>query len=250
MSHGKKLYSLKGYRRQWASSTAWNDLAPYLVGGQAQLNTPVAATTYYVVSTSAQDLTAGTGVDSVRILYLDATGYEHTVTASLNGTTAVSIGAGFSFIHFMESYHSTTADRVAAGAISITSTNGAAADGTSFEQIRAGGNRSQSCRYKVPTATRARLLDYHVSGVKLGGGSTNYDVELRATIFNDDGTISNAFHFLRGTYIADGGNFSDDIHYKEVPAGAIIKVSIIPSAIGDGNIIKADVDIEVIEDYE
>ena len=151
MSHGKKLYSLKGYRRQWASNTLWNDLAAYLVGGQAQLNTPVAATTLYIISTSAQDLTAGTGVDRVRILYLDATGHEHTVTASLNGTTAVSIGAGFTFIQFMESYHSTEANRVAAGAISITSTNGAAAEATTFEQIRAGGNRSQSCNYKVPT---------------------------------------------------------------------------------------------------
>ena len=245
----RRHYSIHGFRRQWASSSAWNDVAAYLAGTQAAVLTPTAGTTYYIVSTSAQDATGGSGVDKVRIVYLNATGHLATKEVTLNGLTAVSVGNDISFVQWMESWHSTTGQRVAAGDISITSTNGAAAETTTVERIRSGGNKSQSGRFKVPTGTHAHLVDYHAGAVKTSGGSAQYDVELRATIFNDDNSLSNAFHFVRGTYVQDGNNFSDDLHDKEIPAGAIIKLSVIPTSVADGNIFKCIVDVIVVDDY-
>lgn len=231
-----------GCRENWSSSSLQCDVACYLGAGQQKYNIPSSATTYYIVSTSVQDATGGTGVDKVKIIYLDANGLEATTVVTLNGTTAVSIGTGFGFIQWMESYHSVTSDREAAGDISITSNNGAAAEANTIEQIQAGNNRSLSGRYKVPSDRHAHLNSYHVSTAKLGAAST-FDVALRATVFNDDGSLSNAYHFMAGVVLQDGQVHSEDLHYVELPANALVKFSIVSS---DTTSAKAYVTLDLI----
>lgn len=46
----------------------------------------------FIVSTSANDSSAGTGAQTVTITYNDAAGGSHTTTVSMNGTTPVSLG--------------------------------------------------------------------------------------------------------------------------------------------------------------
>ncbi|MFA7269922.1 MAG: hypothetical protein WC073_11305 [Sterolibacterium sp.] len=235
------IYTIHGYRRQWSSTSVLGDLAAYLVGGQAKINAPAVATTYYLNSTSAQDLTAGSGVDRVQIYYLDSAGNEQLMAASLNGTTAVSLGNGFSAIQWMVSYHSVTADRVAVGAITISSVNGVATESTTMEMIRAGGNRSESFRFTVPTGKKALLIDYHVSTAKTGAAAT-FDTKLRGLSFMYDDAISNAYHFIKVVSMVDGVSFSEDLHYRKFPAGSVIKLSVIPSAAGDGTIVSGGMD--------
>lgn len=245
-----EVVTILGYRRQWSSTSAYGDVCPYLVGGKAKFNTPDIGTTYYAVSTSVQDATGGTGQDRLRMEYLDAAGVTQSMVINLNGTTAVSIGSGISFIQMMEAYHSVSSDRECAGNVTISSINGAATEATTMEMIRAGGNRSQSFRYKIPIGRHAHLIDYHVSAVKLsGGGTTEHTFNVRATVFNDlaDG-VSTSYHFLKGASISDGGGHSDEFHYKELPAGSILKLSDIPSAIADGNIITASLDFILMDD--
>ena len=251
VAHNGKLYgkaaelvSIFGYRTQWSSTTVQGDICPYLVGGQAAMNTPTTGQTLYIVSTSAQDATGGTGVDRLRIIYLDSAGDQQTLVANLNGTTAVSIGTGFSFIQWMESYHSTTADRVAAGNLTISSTNGAALESTTFEMIRTNANRSESGRYKVPTGKHAHLLDWHASAVKQGA-TQQYEVNLRGTQFSNNG-VSNTYHFIDTAAITDGGNHNETLHYKEFAAGAILKTSCVPSATASGNLIRIGLDMLVV----
>lgn len=242
-----EVFTILGYRRQWSSTTLQGDVAAYLVGGQQKINTPSVGTTYYVNSTSAQDATGGTGVDRVRISYLDSTGAQQTVDANLNGTTAVSIGSGFTFFNMMESWHSVTADREAAGAITISSINGVATESTTMEMIRAGGNRSQSFRYKVPTGRVAYLIDYHVSSTKQGAAA-QYEVQTRALIFNDAANgLATSYHFLKGASIVDGAQWGDEYHYEKLPAGAIVKMSVIPSSAADGNVISGSLDLIVMD---
>lgn len=239
-----ELISILGYRSQWSSTSTQGDICPYLVGGQAAMNTPSSGTTLYIVSTSAQDLTGGSGVDRIRIVYLDASGNEQTVVANLNGTTAVSIGSGFSFIQWMESYHSTTADRVAAGNLTISSTNGVATEATTFEMIRANTNRSESLRYKVPTGKHAHVIDWHIGAMKQGA-SQIYEVSLRATQFSNNG-LSNTYHFVDTTALVDGASYNEDLHYKEFEEGVIIKASCVPSSASAGNIIRGGIDMLVM----
>jgi hypothetical protein len=243
-----RIVTLLAYRRQWNSTSQWGDICGYLVGGQNSFNTPSTGTTYYLNSTSAQDATGGTGVDRVRIEYLDANGETQLVTANLNGTTAVSLGSGFSFIQSMGSYHSTTADRVAAGNITISSINGVATEATTIEMIRANGNQSQSGRYKIPTGKHAHLMNYHVSTSKLGAAAT-FEVQTRALIFNDvDDGLSTSYHYLKGASLVDGEAHSDELHYRELPGGCVIKLSCIPSNTADGTVVSGSLDLILMDD--
>ena len=243
-----ELVTVHGYRRQWSGTTVYGDVCPYLVGGQARMNTPDPGVVQYLVSTSAQDLTAGSGVDRVRITYLDSAGVEQTVDASINGTTPVSLGSGISFVQMMESWHSATSDRYPVGNITISSVNGVATESTTVEMIRATHNRSQSGRYKIATGRHGHLIDYHVNVVKLGAGSEVHDVAVEATTFNNKTNgLSNAFRMLRGCSLADGVPYTDDAHYKYLPPGTVIKMVDKPTAAGDGNVAKMTFDLLVVD---
>lgn len=238
------LISIFGYRSQWASTTAQGDVCAYLVGGQNTMNTPTVGQTLYINSTSAQDATGGTGVDRLRVVYLDASGNEQVGTYNLNGTTAVSIGTGFSFIQWMESYHSTTAERVPAGNLTISSTNGVATEATTFEMIRAGANRSESGRYKVPTGKCAHLVDWHSSAVKQGA-SQQYEVALRSTQLSNDGP-SNTYHLVDSSSLVDGTARDAALHYRKLSEGTVVKVSVVPSSAAAGNVVRCGSDFIIV----
>ena len=241
-----ELVSIFGYRNQWSSTSVQGDVCPYLVGGQAALNTPSSGTTLYIVSTSAQDAVGGTGVDTLRITYLDASGVQQVTTKTLTGTTAVSIGSGYSFIQWMESYHSVTADRFAAGSLTISSINGVATEATTFEMIRTNTNRSESARYKVPTGKHAHLIDWHASAIKQGASQT-YEISLRSSVLTGDG-LSNTYHFVDTTAISDGSSHNETLHYKTIPAGGLIKSSVVPSATASGNIVRIGIDFILMDE--
>lgn len=239
------IISVFGYRSQWSSTTTQGDVCPYLVGGQETMNTPTSGQTLYIVSTSAQDATGGTGCDRLRVVYLDASGNQQIGTHNLNGLAAVSIGTGFTFIQWMECYHSVTAERTSAGNITISSTNGAALESTTFEMILAGRARSESMRYKVPTGKHGHLIDYHVSAVKQGSAQ-QFLCSMRANMFMDDGP-SNTYHFIKTISIVDGSQYSEELHYKDVPEGVVVKMSVIPSTTVAGNIVRGGFEILVMD---
>lgn len=216
--------------RGWTSTSVLGDVAQYLDTSQALINTPSTGTTLYVVSTSGNDTSAGTGVRTVRIVYLDASGNQQVKSATLNGTTAVSIGTGHSAIQWMESLTAGSGG-VAAGTISVTSTNGAATVATTFEQIAAGGDRSMSGRYTVPTGYTAYVYDWHTEAI-----SATMQARLRVDVLSDDRALSaGVFHFQDETFLASGQNARHDQPYLQCPAGSVIKVSAIPGAAPAGN---------------
>lgn len=235
------LYHIMGSRTLgWTSTSVLGDVCEYLDTSQALMNTPTSGQTLYLVSTSINDdgSPAGTGAQTVRTVYLDANGVQQVRTDTLNGTTAVSIGSGYTFIQWME-VASVGSGEVSAGNITISSTNGAATVATTFEYIKAGGNRSLSGRYKVPSDCHAHLVHWDSAAI----GNT-MDVRIRATVFADDGALSTVYHFLDRTFLASGANATQNLEYRELPAGAVVKVSAIPGGAPAGN--KADVSFSVI----
>lgn len=228
--NAKLVYILGQRSLGWDSTTLFGDVARYLDTSQSKVNAPNSATTYYINSTSVQDLTAGTGVDRVRIVYLDASGNQQVMTASLNGTTAVSIGSGIAYVQWMESYHSVTASREAAGDLTISSINGVATVATTIEMIAANGNRSMSARYKVPTGKNAYLIGWDSHAI-----NATMDVRLRATVFADDRALANAHHFQDAMYLPSGTADDEELDYLCCPAGSEIKVSAIPGSAPAGN---------------
>ena len=235
---GKTAYieNVIGRRDQgWSSTSVLGDVAQYLDTSQAVINRPTTGQTLYLVSTNANDNSAGSGARSVRILYLDASGNRQVRTDSLNGTTPVSIGSGYSYILYME-----VADgAIAAGNIAVSSTNGAATTSTTFERISTGNGRSMSARYKVPTGYTAFIDAWDTFAV----GNT-MDSRLRATVFSNDRTLSTVHHFQDTAFVIAGASTTKSLPYLKCPEGSEIKVSSIPGAVAVGN--RNDVSFSII----
>lgn len=236
-----RLYHILGSRSQgWNSTSVLGDACDYLNTTQDLMNTPTAGQTLYLVSTSASDAAAGVGARTVRTVYLDTNGLQQVRTDTLNGTTPVSIGTGYTFIQWME-VASVGTNEVAVGALSITSTNGAATVATTFERVSAGRNRSLSGRYKVPSNSHAHLVHWDSAAI-----SNTMDTRIRATVFADDGTLSTVYHFLDRVWLASGQNATQSLEYRDIPANAVVKISAIPGAAAAGNKLDASFSIIVM----
>ena len=219
-----------GRRTIFAAITPFQDLATYLVGAQSGLNAVAVGTEYFAVSTSATDVAGSAGVSKVRIVSLNSAGVQQVTSVTLNGTTKVSIGTGYTAFQWMESSEfGTAAAMTAVGDIAIFSGAGAAAaESTTVEQIKAQGNRSLSGRYTIPTGRVGYLIDWTGSAP----GSQAMDIRLRADVFADDRVRSaGIFHFQGIAYCASGTTlFNEGVHYLKCPAGVMVKVSTYPAA--------------------
>jgi hypothetical protein len=207
------------------------------------MNTPTSGQTLYIVSTSANDTSDGTGARTVRIIYLDANGAEQRTTATMNGTSPVSLGTGFTAIQWME-VATVGSNEVSVGSLAITSTNGAATVATTFEIIRAGGNRSLSGRYKIPAGYSGYLVHWGYAAI-----NATMDVRIRADVFADDRTLcEGAYHFQDRAFLAADSSNSNDLSYLKCPAGCTIKISAIPGLTPAGNKLDCDFQLLLIQD--
>lgn len=227
----------------WTSTSVFGDACDYLDTSQAAMNTPTTGQTLYIVSTSTSDSAAGTGARTVSISYLDTSGNRQVHIATMNGTTPVSIGTGYSFVQWAE-VATVGSGGFAAGNISITSTNGSATVATTFEYISSGGNRSLSGRYKVPSGFSAYAISWSASAI----GNT-MDCRLRADVFSSDRSLSpGVFHFMDRAYLTSGRDGIWLQYMDKYPAGAVIKVSAIPGGAPAGNKLDCDFSLLVVED--
>lgn len=221
------------------STTVLQDLAQYLDTSQDALNPVSTLTTYYIRSSNANDTAAGTGSRTVRIVWLDSSGNQQVTTATMNGTTGVSLGSGFKYFQWAEVATAGTAE-TPIGNITISSVAGAPTTAQIVEYIGSGGNRSLSARYMVPTGYTAFLSRWYLNSI----GAANQDARLRAQVFADDHTLCSVFHFQDNLYMNGGTRGFNQLAYIPVPAGAEIKVSTIPSATGAAN--RADTGITIL----
>lgn len=110
-----------------------------------------------VVSTSANDTAAGTGIRTVDIHYLDANLAEQMETVTMNGTTPVLTVA--TNIRFIQCMHMVTYGTGKSAAGTITASNG----GQSYSEIAAGKVRCSSSVRMVPAGKRL-LVDVVYGG--------------------------------------------------------------------------------------
>lgn len=221
------MVRVMGRRTTMANTTPFQDACNFLVGGVDSYTPPAVGTTYYANSTSVNDVAGSNGVSKIRLVSLDAAGAQQVTEVTLNGTTAVSIGAGYTYFQWMESSALGGTTFTAAGNITISSVNGAATESTTHLLITAGGNRSLDAKYRVPTGYNAYLLGWDAFAL-----NQDIDTRLRATVFADDRTSSPLiFHFQDTLYLTSGGGAADDLHYLKCPAGADIKVSCLPKLV-------------------
>lgn len=235
-----KIVTIFGRRNQgWASTTGYGDVSNYLNGTQDRNNDVVLGTEYFIRSSSPADTVDGLGARTVRVVILDATGHQQTITVTLNGTTGVSLGAGISYVEWAE-VASVGSNTTPVGNLTVSSVPGAPTVAQIVEYLQAGENRSRSARYKVPTGFVAHLTSWDCEAV-----GNNQDLSVRATVFSDDRSLSSVFHIQDSFYLP--GNTTGvgaSLHYLSCPTASEIKVSSIPTAAGAGN--RADATLHLL----
>ena len=152
-------------------SDVWNGTAttiPYPASAGEQL---------IIVSSSAQDDTGGTGVITVEIAYLDASGDPQSETIDLDGTTPVSLVE--TNVRFVQGFHATAvgANGAAVGDITIYQTGDAT---RIYSVIAAGTNHTISTMKMVPHGKTLYLTDSFVAAA-----DKSVDIRLRATAWNN-----------------------------------------------------------------
>lgn len=117
---------------------------------------PAAAQQMQVVSTSASDTSAGTGVQKVTIQYLDANYAAQTEVVTLNGTTPVNTVAT-NIIRVNKMYASQTGTNgYPVGDISLKNTGAT----VTYSQMKANRNTAQQCIFTVPAGKTMYLSQW------------------------------------------------------------------------------------------
>lgn len=166
---------------------------------------PAAGVQMSIVSTSANDAAAGTGVRTMDIHYLDASLVEQVETVTLNGTTPVLTVA--TNIRFVQCMHMVTfgTSKVAAG--NITASNG----GQNYAQISATQARCSSSVRMVPAGKRLIVTTFY-AGATSGTAAAKVTVHLASPSFDGhDFTSSSVFMPLAS------GSFQDNSGGITVP---------------------------------
>jgi hypothetical protein len=184
-----------------------------------------------VISTGANngdDASAGTGIQTVEIHYLDDTWAEQYETVTMNGGTAVPTDA--TNILRINGFHAATVGSggVCAGATGIDLRH--LSDTPVYSHIAYNGNEALQSIWTVPISKTGYLTDWHI-----GAASTTASrwarFLLRATVNNGEFTAG-VFHFQDIALVLEG---SDKFHFTvplRLPAKTDIKISVLGSGAG------------------
>ncbi|UOF78834.1 hypothetical protein [Caudoviricetes sp.] len=174
-----------------------------------------------VRSANVNDTAAGTGVRTVHINYLDASGLEQTETVTTNGGAVNTVATNIRRVNY---FHTTSAGSgaVAAGNITLTNTGNT----VTYAQISTGTNFSRHGFFTIPAGKTG-----FISSAYIGAGSSVSGrfvrALLRTTSDHHGNRTANIFQFKRMVLVQDGGiQMKFDIPIK-VPALADIKFSAI-----------------------
>lgn len=184
---------------------------------------PSAGQQMQVVSSSANDTSAGTGVKTIDMHYIDANGDEKEEHITMNGTTPVVTTA--TDIRFVQDIHALTVgtNLAAVGTISISQQG---APTTIYSSITPGMNKALNSSRMVPAGKTLIIRSFNASG----GNATKVessDIRLRAT--SHHGTIlpvsPNPVFILKDNFLSF--NTATHRQYTEtpiiIPSLAVIK---------------------------
>lgn len=201
----------------------WED-----VGGPPRLPAPSASGEQMtLVSDDAADNgTSSTGVLTVRIHYLDASGEEQTEDVTLDGTTPVDTVA--TDIRFVQDMYALTvgSNGVAEGNIAIYKKGGSIANDL-YNLIAMGGNKSLVPHKMVPANKTLYLEGWHCNEAQ----DKRAAFRIRSTDMYGV-LLSGVFCFKDVAYLKGTGSGYRPLYSTPVPALSIVKVSHWDDAVG------------------
>lgn len=218
--NGKKAYVFQvlGNRGTFVNNTALHDVCEFLTSATNYIHVTT-SDSLEVVSSSLLDGVGGTGTQSVRIAYLDASGNMQEYIATLNGILPVPLPFNATAIWWMEAASGGSSE-TGAGNIDIRKV------GTPtiiYERISAGANKSMSARFKIPANYDGYLMNCFGSAI----GQT-MDIRIRSNVSSIDRQLNSRYLFQSRTFLAAGSNQALDLNYLKIPSLGEVKVSVIP----------------------
>lgn len=222
---GAQSWGALGYNNDvgTSSETVWNPGGEYVW--------PAAAQQMELVSSGAQDTAAGTGIQQVKVWYLDGSFVEKSVVITMAGAVAVPTGAGVADIYRVQDLRAYRfgGNYVAAGNISIRTLGG----GTTYGQIATGATRARDCRYTVPAGKTLFITSTTFSTGSAASGK-NVLFTTRATYDDLDARRLNPNEFMpfSEVLLQDAAFRRELIRPTRFPAGVDLKVSAISDSAG------------------
>lgn len=180
-----------------------------------------------IVSTSASDSVAGTGIRTIQIHYLDNIGNPQEETIATNGTTPVLTVA--TNIRFVQEIHAITtgSNLLAVGTITIASSTTPA---NIYTQIQPGTNQSLNTSRMVPNGKILLITQFNASGGAASGGRSA-DIRLRIT--SHHGTLTpRLFHFVDDVLVFNSGTHRIYDYPIILPSFGIVKCTSYTSVAG------------------
>lgn len=178
------------------------------------------------ISTSANDTSAGSGVQTLRVSGLDANWDMQTQIVTLNGTTAVSLGSTrWRAINSIESATLGTARGGGAGTITVRR----ASDDQIVAQINAGGNRSSKSEYTIPRGYTGYVTQFFGSYVATNPGTVAGTFSLRVDASELTNEKQDGIFQSRLRTLIPGGSERDMLTAVIVPAECTVKGAVIAS---------------------
>lgn len=217
------VYNVMGRRAGFTSTSVQNDVKEFDNG--VAVNPVLSNSTLDIISSSVSDTnTAGTGVRTVKVIYINNTNnLVQSAAIALNGTTLVtSVLTGVNEVLWMEA-ETVGSGGIAAGNIRLRINGGT----VEVEQISAGGNKSLSARFMIPTGYTGYIPFWDGHAI-----NNDQDMRLRATVNSFDRSLSSVYKFQDNKYLALNTNSSDDLQFMKFPALSKIKISTFSGATG------------------
>lgn len=169
---------IEGHNPSVGGGSVWNDIWE---GGAIEIPEPSSSgQQVQVLSSSASDTSAGTGVRTIRIEYLNFANELTFENVTLDGTTPV-LTVATDITDIVDMYSTSTGSNgISVGNIDITDVAGPA---VIYNRIALGGNKSMSTlRHLLPTST------FYITSLTISGDTKGTDVMLRSDS-NDSGDV-------------------------------------------------------------
>ncbi len=173
-----------------------------------------------LVSSDADDSVGGGGIEQVRLVYLDGDGLEQSELVTMTGETPVNTVA----TDITEVQWCNSIDGYGVGNIDVRNTAGTIV----YERISAGGAKSLSARYVIPS----NRVGYFVTA-RASAAQSRMTIFVRATVdqYNGELIASGTFNFVETADLDDSATWFD-LHYQYLPPLAVAKISALAEQAG------------------
>jgi hypothetical protein len=234
-----KAFMILGRRISFSSNTLFNDIGEAIgVGALANFPILTGAETLQLISTNAADSSAGTGVRTVKVTYINTSNnLVQSASITLNGTTAVNCGFNANAVLWIES-QTVGSNGAAVGNITLRTSAP-----LSLIQITANGNKSMDSFFMVPIGYTAYLTAWNGSCI-----ANEQDLRIRATVNTLDRSVTpNVYHFQDNKYLP--ANTSDEVilPWLKLPELAKVKCSTISASTAGATRIESGFTVILIQ---